>query len=205
MLLERPGEAVLLRRPGEVEAPAEVYLCQGAAGELHGDGHVVPVADGTDLRDEGVGGGEDLGGVLAQDPGDHVDVVDGAVVEDAAADLEVVQGGQGRVPGGRLGILGDYGQYGGAGDHLDHLDMAEVAGPHPLSHGGEGWVKPVVGTSLLDGWVERRRPPVEATEKWAAHAVRPAGGGEGEREGGKKLTSRSSVRCHLGLERLASR
>ena len=34
----------------------------------------------------------DLSGVLAEDPGDEVDVVDGAVVEDPPAYLQVVQG-----------------------------------------------------------------------------------------------------------------
>ena len=47
----------------------------------------------------------DLGGVLAEDPGDEVDVVDGAVVEDPPADLEVVQGREWRVARSRLKTL----------------------------------------------------------------------------------------------------
>ena len=41
---------------------------------------------------DGLGDGDgDLCGVLPKYPGDEVDVVDGAVVEDPAADLQVIQ------------------------------------------------------------------------------------------------------------------
>ena len=81
-------------------------LCKSVAGEFHNDGDVVPVVDCSNLGDDRVGSGEhlvgevsrgssydvNLGGVLAEDPGDEVDVVDRAVVEDPPADLQVVQG-----------------------------------------------------------------------------------------------------------------
>lgn len=49
------------------------------------------IIDSGNLRDHSVGLGEDLDGVLAQDVGHQVDVVDHAVVEDPAGDLQVVQ------------------------------------------------------------------------------------------------------------------
>ena len=80
-------------------------LCKSAAWEFHNDGDVVPVVDRSNLGDHRVGRRENLVGevlrgssyaanlrrVLAEDPGDEVDVVDGAVVEDPSADLQVIQ------------------------------------------------------------------------------------------------------------------
>ena len=81
-------------------------LCKSAAWEFHNDGDVVPVVDCSNLGDHRVGSREHLVGevswgssydanlrrVLAEYPGDEVDVMDCAVVEDPPADLEVVQG-----------------------------------------------------------------------------------------------------------------
>ena len=51
--------------------------------EFHGDGDIIEVIDLGDLRNAGVGGRVDLGGVLAEHPRGQVDVVHGAVVEDS--------------------------------------------------------------------------------------------------------------------------
>ena len=69
-----------------------------------------------------------FGRIFPEYPGDHVDVVHGAVVEDAAADLEVVHGGQRGVARGRL----------------DHLHVAHTPRPHLGPHRREARVKPPV-------------------------------------------------------------
>ena len=50
---------------------------------------VVEIADFSDLRDESVGDAKHLNGVLAQDVGHQVDVMDHAIVEDPAGCLQV--------------------------------------------------------------------------------------------------------------------
>ncbi len=70
--------------------------------KLECDDDVIHIPHLADLPDLGVGGGVGLVGVLAQDPGDHVDVVHRAVVEDAPGDGEVLQRGQGAVARRRL-------------------------------------------------------------------------------------------------------
>ena len=86
------------------------------------------IANVSDLLHQTVGGAVDLGGILAQDPGDQVDIVDSAVVENSPTDFQIVQAGQWGVP--RRGLY--------------HVDMAHLPLHHPPPHAGERGVEPPV-------------------------------------------------------------
>jgi hypothetical protein len=101
--------------------PAEVHHADGAAPEREQDPDGVVVADSGDFRDVGRRRRRDSRRVFPHDVQRHVDVVDGAVVEDAPGSPQVVEGGQGGVAAADL--------------HGQHF--ADLAAAHPIPDGGE--------------------------------------------------------------------
>ena len=69
--------------------PAEVDGCQGAGGELHSDGHIVPVSYGLDLRNVRVSCREYFRWVLAKNPGNHVNIMNSTIMKDSSTDLQI--------------------------------------------------------------------------------------------------------------------
>ena len=63
------------------------------------------IFDSRNLRDHGVGRRVHLNGVLAQNVSHQIDVMDHAVMENAAGDFQVLQGGEGGVTACQLDLV----------------------------------------------------------------------------------------------------